>query len=64
MKEHDHQFDCTNEATIKNIVIQNVRNMIQKVIENSAIIRTLMVKKNIKIIGALHDLEKGIVTFL
>jgi carbonic anhydrase len=64
IKKQDQQFDCNNDAIIKNVVMQNVHNMIQRVIENSAIIRALLVKKSIRLVGALHDLESGIVTFL
>jgi carbonic anhydrase len=64
IKKQDQQFDCNNDATIKNIVMQNVHNMKQLVIEDSIIIRKLVVKKSIMLVGAVHDLESGIVTFL
>jgi carbonic anhydrase len=56
-------LDCTNAVIVKNIAIQNVRNMIMRVIERSDVIRELIAQGSIKMVGALHDLESGVVTF-
>jgi carbonic anhydrase len=57
------QLDCTNDLITKNIALQNVRNMIALVIKGSPVIRELISQGSIKIIGALHDLSSGVVTF-
>ncbi len=57
------QLDCNDDNTTKDIAMQNVRNMISRVIKGSDIIQTLLTKGTIKIVGALHDLESGVVTF-
>ena len=63
-KQHsDTPLDCKDEAFIKKISQQNVRNMISRVTQESEIIQELLEKETIKIVGALHDLESGVVTF-
>ena len=62
-QNQDKQLDCNDNNTTKDITLQNVRNMISRVIKGSDIIQALLTKGTIKIVGALHDLESGIVTF-
>ncbi len=59
----DEPLDCSDDMVIKNIAMQNVRNMIIRVIEGSKVIKELVDQDKIKIVGALHDLESGVVTF-
>lgn len=65
VKEHhaNAALDCNDEGTMRAIALQNVRNMILRVIEGSAVIRELIANGSIKIVGALHDLKTGVVTF-
>lgn len=64
VKEHQqHALNCDNEDTMRAIALQNVRNMILRVIEGSEIIRELVANGSVKIVGALHDLKTGVVTF-
>jgi carbonic anhydrase len=57
------QLDCSDDAVIKEIALQNVRNMKELVIKKSPVIRTLLAQGSIKMVGALHNLESGVVTF-
>lgn len=59
----DMEFDCGDTAITSDIALQNVRNMKAKVIHRSKVIRKLLSSGEIKIVGALHDLETGVVTF-
>ena len=59
----DKQLDCSDTNITTNIAMQNVRNMKSRVIRESKVIRNLLSRGDIKIVGALHDLETGIVTF-
>jgi len=59
----DKELDCSNAEVIKNITLQNVRNMIKRVIKDSKIIQELLTKGSIKVVGALHDIASGVVTF-
>jgi len=59
----DNQLDCSDNDTITNIAMQNVRNMKQQVIQKSKVIQTLLKNGDVKIVGALHDLATGIVSF-
>jgi carbonic anhydrase len=57
------QLDCNDEVMIKNIAMQNVRNMMTRVIKGSTVIKELISQGSVKLIGALHDLNSGVVTF-
>lgn len=59
----EQELDCDDATTINNIAWQNVRNMRARVIQKSATIRELLSQGKIKIVGALHNLETGVVTF-
>ncbi len=54
---------CDDTAVITNIALQNVENMMQLVMQGSPIIRDMIARKEIALVGALHDLESGIVSF-
>jgi carbonic anhydrase len=57
-------IDCNDTVLTKNIAIQNVRNMIAHVLKGSTVVKELVAQESIKIVGALHDLESGVVTFI
>lgn len=57
------KLDCSDAETVKKIAWQNVRNMVKKISKKSATIRKLVSQGKAKIVGALHHLETGIVTF-
>lgn len=59
----DKKLDCVNNATINRIAKYNVRFMIDRVIRKSTVIRELLSEGKIGIVGALHNLETGVVTF-
>lgn len=63
-QQPDKELDCDNEEIMTTVAIQNVRNMLGKVINESNIIQALLADGIIKIVGALHDLKSGVVTFL
>jgi carbonic anhydrase len=54
---------CDDASVITDIALQNVVNMMQLVVQESTIIRDMIARKEIAIVGALHDLESGIVSF-
>lgn len=63
-EQNQHKLlDCSDDATLRAIAMQNVRNMIARVIKGSPVICELLANGSIKIVGALHDLETGVVTF-
>lgn len=59
----DKKLDCADESTITQIAMQNVLNMVAKVEKESPVIRELIVQGKVKIVGALHNLKTGVVTF-
>ena len=61
-KQHK-QLNCSDDNITREIAMQNVRNMVAHVIKGSEVIRTLLAQKKIKIVGALHNLKTGVVTF-
>jgi carbonic anhydrase len=60
----DKQLDCADDATIKKIAIHNVHNMKARLIKDSAVVRDLIAQGSVKLVGALHDLDTGVVTFI
>jgi carbonic anhydrase len=54
---------CDDTSVITEIASQNVANMMQVVLQESTIIRDMIARKEIAMVGAIHDLESGIVTF-
>jgi carbonic anhydrase len=52
-----------NLAFVQNVTRNNVFNVVQKVKEQSSILKEMEQLKQIRIVGGLHDLETGKVTF-
>ena len=48
---------------ITDIAIQHVHNMVEQAVEKSSIVRDMVTQKEVSIVGALHDLESGDVSF-
>jgi len=59
----DKKLDCSDEKTITKIAIQNVHNMMINLRKGSPVIRELIAQGKVKLVGALHDLKTGRVTF-
>ena len=59
----DEPIDCRNTNTTTIIAMQNVRNMKSRIVDESKVIKKLISEGEIKIVGALHNLETGVVTF-
>jgi len=59
----DHEGACDNTEIITNITLQNVENMMQQVLEGSQIIKEMISRGEIAMVGALHDLYSGTVSF-
>lgn len=57
------EFSCTNATTIDDIARQNVLDQMQLILNNSEIINTLVSQHKLLLIGAMHDLATGKVTF-
>jgi carbonic anhydrase len=55
--------DCDNAQTINAIAKQNVLNMVKELEKRSPIIKNLIAKKQVMVIGAIHDLSTGRITF-
>ena len=51
------------ESSIDNLALRNVDNMVQRVVEESAVIREMVANKEVVLVGALYDLESGVVKF-
>ncbi|HSW94139.1 MAG TPA: carbonic anhydrase family protein [Gammaproteobacteria bacterium] len=56
--------DCENTQTVNAIAKQNVLNMVKEIEMKSPIIKKLIAQKQVIIVGAMHDLSTGRVTFL
>src|SRR5258705_534862 len=52
-----------NILFIRNVTEKNVFNVVQKITEQSPILKEFVDSKKIKIIGGLHDIDSGQVTF-
>ncbi|HXP51021.1 MAG TPA: carbonic anhydrase family protein [Bacteroidia bacterium] len=52
-----------NLSFVQNVTRNNVFNVVQKVREQSSILKEMEQSKQIRIVGGLHDLETGKVTF-
>lgn len=57
------RLDCSDSTVINEIAMQNVRNMMRRVMKGSPVIKELISQGSVKMVGALHDLETGVVTF-
>jgi carbonic anhydrase len=56
-------IDCDNAKTVDDVAKQNVLDMMQEVTDKSPIIKDLISNKKVLIVGAMHDLHTGKVTF-
>jgi len=53
-----------NEQFTDEVGKNNVRNTIEIIIQKSAILKEMITKKEIRIIGAYYDIKTGVVSFL
>ncbi len=60
---HTSTLDCDDTKNINAIAKQNVLNMIKEIQQESPLIRKSIEEKHVMIIGAMHDLSSGRVTF-
>lgn len=58
------EFNCQDHHIIDEIAKQNVLNVIREIKSKSPIISDLMDQGEVKIVGAMHDLQTGEVRFL
>lgn len=56
-------LDCNDTKIVDDIAKQNVLDMIKEIKDNSPIISSLVDQKQVMIVGAMHDLQTGQVTF-
>ena len=63
-KKIDPTGKCTDPKFIDLIAKQNVLYQIKKIMDDSSLIRKLVEEKKIILIGAIHDISTGKVTFL
>lgn len=59
----DGKFTCKNPQTVDIIAKQNVINQLNDVYNKSAVIKKLADAKQIQLVGAMHDLKTGQVSF-
>ncbi len=62
-KESNGKIDCTDANTVDAIAKQNVLDMMAQVKENSPVIRDLVQNQKVLVVGAMHHLATGEVTF-
>ncbi len=55
--------NANNESFLKNVTVNNVFITVKKIKEQSSILKEMEQAKQIKIIGGLHDIDTGQVTF-
>lgn len=58
-----HEKNCSDPKLINAIAKQNVMNQIIKLRARSSVLNRLINKKRVKVIGAMHDIRSGQVTF-
>lgn len=63
VKKQDSNLNCQNYQEVDKIAKQNVLNQIQYIYDNSPAIRNLVDNKQIYLVGAMHDISTGKVTF-
>lgn len=56
--------NANNESFLKNVTVNNIFITVKKIKEQSSILKEMEQAKQIKIIGGLHDIDTGQVTFL
>jgi carbonic anhydrase len=52
-----------NKAFVQKVAVENVRLTVQALTERSAILKDLVVLKQLKLVGAMHDVASGRVSF-
>jgi len=62
-KAHASTLDCDNAQNVNAIAKQNVLNMMKEIEKKSPLIKKSIEQKQVMIIGAMHDLSTGRVTF-
>lgn len=62
-KQEGKEFGCGNPHTIDAIAKQNVLDQMQYIMQNSSVIANLVKEKKVMIVGAMHNLSDGKVTF-
>lgn len=55
--------NANNESFLKNVTVNNIFITVKKIKEQSSILKEMEQAKQIKIIGGLHDIDTGQVTF-
>lgn len=60
---HDGKINCDDGETVDLIAKQNVLDMIKQIPEQSEVISQLVKDKKVMIVGAMHHLKSGKVTF-
>ncbi|OAI48566.1 carbonic anhydrase [Gammaproteobacteria bacterium SCGC AG-212-F23] len=61
---HTASLDCDKAETVDMIAKQNVLNMIQQITEKSPVVKKLVDDNQVIIVGAMHNLATGVVTFI
>jgi len=56
--------NSSNEAFVDKVTRINVQRVVQGIVERSPILKGMLEKKEIKIVGGIHDLQTGKVMFL
>ena len=64
MTEYDGERNSKNQEFVHKVSENNVRNTMKKIREDSPILKEMEDKGEIKIIGALYDMDNGKVDFL
>lgn len=62
--DHDGDRTSKNEAFVHKVCESNVRNTMEQIRMNSAILKELEDAGKIKIVGGIYDMDTGIVTYL
>ncbi len=63
IQQGDKVFSCQHSATLNKITKQNVLNQMQETLANSAALSGMVENRHILIVGAMHDILTGQVTF-
>ena len=54
----------SNESFVEKVTLINVERVVKGIVERSPILKEMLDKKEIRIVGGIHDLQTGKVTFL
>ncbi len=60
---HVEALNCNDDKLVNDIAKQNVLNMMKNIKDQSPIISALVDQKQVMIVGAMHDLKTGQITF-